>query len=578
MKWIKRKPKIEPGAGDSISVKLGKIRGIKDVRRFLNPTNNEMLDPYLLKNITDVSKRIIKAIDNDEKVVVSVDCDADGITSGAIMYRYLREYGVEVNYVYGERKDGHGIYEQTRLNFIKEEEDLDEEGNITDEVKKRRYELNKENMEKISDADLLIIIDSSANDTGACKTLTEEHGIDIIILDHHDIERENPYVLMVNPQQEGCDYPNTEISGAGVTFKTLQVVEDILGDRGKVDPYNYMDLVAVGMYADMMRVDVLENRYMVMEGLRNIRNTGLTRILKGGRANFSKLDSASIGFIIAPMINGVARMDNIKLAIDILLEDDDEKCKPIRLKMQHLNQERREIQSRIVNQYRTDIDDSKKALLILDEQSSRGFNGLVAQQLAQEYQRPVLVGRLHNGEASGSFRSYNNFKFRSFLSDFGDRVEAMGHEGAGGFNIAIEHLPELEQYIEDNLPSIKDIEPTVLYDIEIDVDEVESYIPTLEEFNLVAGNGFPKITTRVNGMLVESVDTLGRTKETRKINTFDSVELIRFRVDEEYGSELGFFDTVDAVGELHMNEFYHWGKRELIKTPQVIIESYKQGE
>jgi single-stranded-DNA-specific exonuclease len=117
-------------------------------------------------------------------------------------------------------------------------------------------------------------------------------------------------------------------------------MEDTLGE---VDPDYYLDLVAVGMYADVMRIDVLENRYMIMQGLRNINNTGLTRILKGAKANLFKLNGDSIGFSIAPLINGVARMDNIKLAIDILLEDDDAKCKPIRLKMQKINESRKSI-------------------------------------------------------------------------------------------------------------------------------------------------------------------------------------------------------------------------------------------
>lgn len=253
MRWIKRKPKIEPREYDDILTKIAKIRGIKnlDVERFLNPTKDELFDPYLIKNIEKASQRIIEAMTSGEKIVISYDADADGLTSGSIMIRYLKEYtdAENVDFIHNERNHGHGIHEQTRLDFVYAD-DVDENGEIINDEKKCRYQLNSENIEKIKEADLLIIIDSSSNDAEACKRISEEFGVEIIIIDHHSIDVDNPHVLMVNPQQEGDEYPNKFLSGAGVVFKTLQVMEDMLGDNGKVDPFNYMDLVAVGMYAD----------------------------------------------------------------------------------------------------------------------------------------------------------------------------------------------------------------------------------------------------------------------------------------------------------------------------------------
>src|SRR5690606_24278153 len=477
--------------------------------------------------------------------------------------RYLKNYTDNVTYIYNERNHGHGIHEQTRLDFVTDE-DYDEKGKIKDDEKAERFKLNSENLEKISESDLLIIIDSSSNDDKACERLIEQYGVEIIILDHHAIERENPHVLLVNPQQDGCEYPNKHLSGAGVVFKVLQVMEDTLG---QVDPWQYIDLVAVGMYADVMRVDVFENRYLIMQGLRNMKNVGLVRILKGGKVDTFRMDASAIGFTIAPLINGVARMDNIKLAIDILLTDDDNEAKKLRLKMHKLNETKKILQKQIVEQYMTKVNSSKKALLVLDEQSSKGFNGIVAQQLSDKYQRPVLVGRLHKGTASGSFRSYNGFKMKSFLQGFGEEIEALGHEGAGGFVIKEDRLQDLETYIERLMPSLDEAEPTVIYDIEINVDEIGEYIRAVEQFNIVTGNGFPKIITRVNGITVEESKCIGKTMETVKVSTFDDVELIKFKVDENYASELTVFDMMDAVGELKMNNFYNFGLKQLISTP-----------
>lgn len=563
MKWIERRQKVTPNSNDSIIDKLAKIRGIKDINRFLSPTIDEMFNPYLIKNIREASDRIIKAIKENQRIVVSYDPDADGITATTIMRRYLGEYTDNVDFIYGERNDGHGITEQLKLKGLDKEKDSE------------RYDRSLENIGKVKNADLLILIDSSSNDSDTCQLIVDTFGCDIIVLDHHAIERENPSVLLVNPQQEGCEYPNKHLSGAGVVFKTIQVMEDTLE---QVDVFQYMDLVAVGMYADVMRIDVLENRYMILHGLRNIKNMGLSRILKGGKVDTFKINCNAIGFTIAPLINGVCRMGEIKLAIDILLEDDDNKCKPLRLKMEKLNVLRKAKQKEIVNQYMTKINQNQKALIVLDEQSSKGFNGVVSQQLSDMYKRPVIVGRIHKGTVSGSFRTYNNFNFKQFLSQASEGVEGLevlGHDGAGGIVMKEELLEHLERYIEDNLPKLEDKEPTVVYDLELDVKEILEYIPVLEKFNLLTGNGFPKIVVRVNGITVEEAECIGKTQETVKIKTMDDMELIKFRVNDTYASELTYFDTVDVVGQLQMNEFYHFGLKKKICTPQVMLDDYR---
>lgn len=559
MKWIQRKPKKPFKPNESIEEKIGKIRGIDDVNRFLNPTSDELFDPYLMKNIEEASNRILKAIHNDEKIVVSYDPDADGITANTIMMRYLKNYTDKVDYIYAERNDGHGVTEQLKIKGLNEEKD------------KERLERSRSNLEKVKDCDLLILIDSSTNDTATCEAIVNTFGCEIIILDHHEVERDNPHVLLVNPQQDGCEYPNKHLSGAGVVFKTIQVIEDNLG---QVDVWQYVDLVAVGIYADIMNIDVLENRYLIMHGLRNIKNTGLIRILKGAKADFMKLNCDSIGFSIAPLINGVARMDNIKLAIDILLEDDDAKCKPLRLKMQKLNEERKLKQKEIVDKYMTKVDESQKVLVVLDEQSSKGFNGLVAQQLSEAYKRPVIVGRKFNGLVGGSFRGYNGFDMKTFLLDSGLIDEAMGHKSAGGFTTTEDKLEDLLTYIENNMPEMENKEQFVIYDLEIDASEASEYIKASEKFNLLAGKGFPKVIFRINNISIENPKVIGKTEETVKIPTMDNLELIRFKVNKTYASELAFFDVIDVVGTLSMNEFYNFQLKQKVCTPQVIINDY----
>ena len=245
MKWIKRKPKTKQEHENEYDLsdltdEIAYIRGIpsEHVGRFLHPTENEMFDPYGMKNIEDAGQRIIDAIQEGQRVSVSVDVDTDGITSAVLMIRYLRNYlpHDNVDYIYAQRDHGHGLYEQVRT-----------------DVTGDWYKLTEENNKKLSKTDLLIVVDSSSNDIDGVEETLERHNLDIVILDHHEIDYSLPRVdkkaLLVNPQQKGDEYPNKDLSGVGVVYKTIQVVEDMLEDYGmsRVDTSYYMDLVAVGM-------------------------------------------------------------------------------------------------------------------------------------------------------------------------------------------------------------------------------------------------------------------------------------------------------------------------------------------
>jgi len=537
------------------------MRGIKDLDEFLNPSADVLHDPYLMKNIDEASNRIILALSQQKNICVSFDPDADGLTSASTMIRYLRNYTDKVTFIYGERNDGHGINEMIELN--------------TDDEK--RLARNTENLELIKECDLLILIDSSSNDTKACKYISEELGKEIIILDHHEIERPNPHVLLVNPQQKGCEYPNKFLSGAGVVLKVMQVMEDTLD---QVDPFDYIDLIAVGMYADIMRIDIPENRYIILQGLRNVKTMGLTRILKGAKINNWNLDCNAIGFGIAPLLNGTARMDELRLAIDLLLEDDDNKCKPLRLKMQKLNEKRKEIQKDLFESYSKKVNLDEKLLIVLDDKSSKGFNGVVAQQLSDTYKRPVIVGRNHKGTISGSFRGYGKLKLKSFLGGFSEiaDIEVLGHEGAGGIVMPSENLELLQEYINKFLPEMDEKEQTVIYDLEFTPEEAIENIKVIEKFNRLTGNGFPKIIVRVNNITIDEVSCIGKTMETVKFKTFDEMELIKFRVNEQYGSNVRCWEQIDVVGVLSMNEFRNFKLKTTIYTPQVMIEDFIKHE
>lgn len=569
-KWIQKKPMTKINSGTDLVSQLCNIKGIsnEDVTEFLEPSEKSLLPAEDLKNSEEAGNRIIRAIKNGEKVVVSADNDVDGVTSTAIIIRFLQESGLEeVPYIYAERNWGHGIMEQIR---VMEETDENEV----------RNDNARHNKKVIKESDLLIIVDSSSNDVDTVEEIISEYGTDVILLDHHDINKsdktmEDIGAILVNPRQKGCRYINKNLSGSGVVYKMVGLINEMMG--GNVDTEKYIDLAGVGIYSDMMRMDEPENRYLVSQALKNIKNMGLERILKSAKAvNMDNMDGDTIGFTIGPLINGTARMGNIKDAIDLLLTDDDKTVKRIRLRMHKANEARKEIQSELVDELTKDVDASGKMVFVITDESSSGMNGLIAQDIAQRYQKPAFVGRLKDGFISGSGRSYGGVKLRTFFNESGLVEFASGHEGALGVGFKESQFDLIEEHIEENMEDVGQKEKTYFYDIYLDSSEVLDSIDMIQSFNYISGIGAPKAHVRIDNIMVEDRSVIGATKNTVKFSTMDDMELIKFRVDEEYAKEVGIMDSISVVGELKWNE---WKKfrpvYEVIRTMQVMVNDYK---
>lgn len=565
--WIERYSKIKSSSSDDLVSMILKKRGIPEEKHmdFLVPTDEYNYDYDLIRNATRASKKIIGYARDGKNIVVSGDPDADGVTSLAIMYNRIKdikndeniEFGLE--YIYSQRDTGHGI-----------------SGQITQ--KEEHDKLIEDNIEKVKNADLLIILDSSSNDIEGVKKSLEimKDGSEVLILDHHqfdslEIESEmDKLATVVNIQHSKDTYPNKSLSGAGVVYKVSKGIDLLTYDNdGHSDMY--LDLVAVGLVGDMMSVMEIENRYLINYGLKNVNNIGLQRILKGAGVNIYKYNSKDIGFSVAPLINASARMGQIELAIEILLVDNDKDAKSLRLKMKKLNEQRQALQKEVFEKYEREIDLSKKIILIIDGDSNKGFNGLVAQNIARKYQRPCFVVGQYGDMYMGSGRSFGNFDTQGFLSEL-EWVEASGHKQSHGLNFPVNKLEELEQYIEDNMDNEAIRNVRYYYDFVIDENEVWYNIEDVESLNYITGTGFPEVIARIDGVMVESRDVIGKTKETVKFKTTGDLVLIKFKVDEEWSADIGMFDTVSCVGTPLINEFYNFGKREMIRTPQIIIQ------
>jgi len=541
--WTKKTPVKLYSEYDDVQEKLAKINGIDDLDRFLNPRESDLHDPRLLDNIEQACKIILDAMRTGKKIRIFSDIDADGITATVVMYNFLKQFGVDVSYFHVQRSAGHGI--EQAMDVVPE------------------------------DTELLIIVDSSTSSAEACRELKEK-GIEIIILDHHHPECENPYALIVNNQM--CDYPNKELSGVGIVWKTVQVLDDYLGS-GTAD--EFIDLVAVGLHGDVMSMREPENRYIVYQGLKNIKNEGLKAILQANKINLFDVNSGTIGFTITPTLNGASRMDKIELALKLLSTDDYFLCANLAAEAKELNDRRKLMQADFVKRYSEKIEHElqhRNIIVLVDDTITSGFTGLVAGDIANKYRKPTVVlthAKTKDGEPlfRGSARGYG-FNIRGHISQMPQALFAAGHDQACGVGVLQKNFEEFVKHIGVGV-NLED--KGNQYDLELDVQDITyDLIEKVMEFNFVTGKGMRETKFLVRNLVVVGKRQMGG-GSTVRIDCNDEKNpfvLMKFRTNQE------FFDSVQdcaesivAVGSLNLNKWK--GKWKTIITPQLFLDDYE---
>jgi len=558
-KWKQKKPKLSYSDNASIIEKLAAINGIKEIGRFINPTRDELHDPYLLKNIEEAANRIIKAVKTGENIAIHADIDADGVCSAAVMYRFLKKFTDNITYFHAQRSRGHGIHQS------------------------------------ISDipygTDLLIILDSSSNEEESCKKIFER-GIDIVILDHHEIENKNEYCILVNPQQEGCQYPNKQASGVLITWKVCQVIEDTLGGNFTD---SLIDLVGLGLYSDQMSMLEYENRYILKHTIENINNKGIKAILNLLRKDIGKLNANDFGYSVMPFVNAATRLDKIEYVLDLLISDDDSLIEQRVKEIKKLNEQRKQKQKETIETIVEYIDENDKCIVLVEPELGKGFNGLVAGDIANAYQRPTIIlgnALKEKDEYHGSFRSVGFFKFLDFVREIPEVIFAGGHQYAGGLGIKKVNLEKFKQELNERLKDV-DFENVVSYELNLHHQEIdEPFIELINSFYKVTGKGFSEGKFLIEDMYVLTKDIIG-SGDTLKLglcpvsNTwFDDIENIKptligmkFRADQETINKIKTGDVIDLIGSLNINEFVRWRpQKEIIKTLQVFIEDFRHSK
>ena len=532
---------------NNISELLAKVlvnRGFKEkeeIDKFLYPKIEDLNDPFLLNDMNIAVERILQAKERGEKVTVYGDYDVDGITSIAVLVKFFRELGIDIEY-----------YLPSRL----------EEG----------YGLNNDALLKIKNnrTDLLITVDcgiSAYNEVEYAKSL----GMEVIVTDHHECPEKIPdTIAVIDPKRPDNTYPFNALAGVGVTFKLIEAISLKLGlDRKKY--LKYLDIVCLGTVADIVPL-VNENRVIVKYGLmlvKETKNVGLRALIK--MSGYNKIDSSLISFGLAPRINACGRMGKADLALELLLTNDVAEAENIASELNNINKERQEVEKHIMEDAIKIIEEGKlyedDVIVVGKEGWHHGVIGIVASKITEMYYKPSILLCFEDGIGKGSGRSIEGFDLHKALNYCMDDLTRFGgHEMAIGLTINQDSFEKFRKDINEYAKNVieKDKIPTIKVDSEINADMIS--LEKLSELEILEPYGeanqmpiFVYKNIRVEGIRLLSNDRHLKLMLKDGSSIFDA---IAFNMgDRQYSFKVG--DKIDVLHYLDINRFNNLEKVQL---------------
>lgn len=504
-----------------------------EIKIFLNPTRNDFYDPYSLPDMEIAVERIIKAINNKEKIIIYGDYDVDGITSITVLKKFLDARGMDVGY-----------YIPNRL----------EEG----------YGLNKERIQKIVEEKytLMITVDCGISGLEEVK-LGNSLGLETIVTDHHEPLDELPDALaVIDPKIKTNKYPFNQLAGVGVVFKLIQALSIKLGLDEK-EYLKYLDIVCVGTISDIVPL-VDENRIIAKLGLKLVevtKNIGLKTLLKS--VGYKSIDSNTISFGIAPRVNACGRMGYETEALRLFLTDEVKEAEELTEKLNQYNKDRQETEKEIVKQALEKIEKEElkdSAVIVLgDERWHHGVIGIVASKITDMYFKPSILVCYDGEEGRGSGRSIPGFDLHNALCKSSEYLEKYGgHEMAVGLSLKRSNFDKFKEEMQKvaKEANIEEIIPVIVIDKLVSLKNINikmiKDLKMLEPFG--EGNKTPLFACK--NLKIDSIRTLTEGKHL-KLSLRDEnivINAIGFNMGH-IADDYTIGDKVDIVGALEINTY-----------------------
>ncbi len=432
------------------------LRGVEtfdQARLFFRASREHLLDPSTMKDMDAGAKRLARAIEEGERVLVYGDYDVDGTTATALMVSFLRSQGIETKYFIPDRfKDGYGL---KRVGI-----DCAEEFGAT------------------------VIVALDCGITAIDEALyARSKGIDLIICDHHKPKESLPEALaVIDPKRADCGYPFKELSGCGLAFKlAAATLAEIGGDPGEA--CQYLDLVAISTASDIVPI-LDENRVLMREGLEIIAQSPRRAI--ASLADVANLDlktcsTSEIVFTIGPRINAAGRLGHASLAVDLLLSEDDEQAARLARDLDAMNTQRRSLdretlKSALAQADRHVTSGLRHSVVLHDPDWHLGVIGIVASRIVERYYRPAVLLSTSEGEAKGSARSIAGLNVYDALNACSDLLTQFGgHDFAAGLSMPEENVPEFRRRFDEVVRESVDpdnLVPAIEVDASLDLSEI----------------------------------------------------------------------------------------------------------
>ena len=446
-------------------------RGV-DFDKFINPNVDDLLPAKALKNIDKAFKIVDDALADNKSFLIWADVDVDGISSAAIMFRYLMNYTDKVGVRINEGK-AHGVKEY----------------NGTEE-------------------DVIIVVDSI--DYFSYYKVMLNQGKKVIILDHHEIPNEDlynydlPNIALVSSAN---NYPNPELSGAGVVWKFCSYLDEM---NLECFAENLIDLAACGLIADMVDLNVAENRYICDMGLREPINPAVKAIVGS-----YKFNSQAVSFSIAPLVNAANRMDENEKALGLFLTDDDAEIKATIKDLKGLKAQQDSIVKNLSISVQDQIDKQKDKNVICVITKGDNFSGLLANQIGGTYQKPVIVGKVDGDFVTGSGRGGYGISDFMKVANSTELAWCAGHPNAFGIKVEKQDYVKFVHTLNDLLADAT-LEQSTEADVELGVNDIScDLIEAFKRVDRISGMGFPALSVCINNVTGYDVGSMSNGKHLK---------------------------------------------------------------
>ena len=564
--WAYQKPSINFVEKIKLSFNLSNIiasivanRNIddKNLDYFLNPTlKNNLPDPSTLKNMDSSIKILLEKIFRNNTLGILGDYDVDGATSTAILFKYFEFIGVNAEiYIPDRIKDGYGISKNSIDHFFRKK------------------------------VNLLVSLDCGTNDAEFIA-YAREKGIEIIVIDHHEVKSLGSPLSIINPKLKGDTSNLNNLCTAGLVF--LFVIglnrelrkKNFFKNKEEINLKELLDIVAVGTICDLVPLHN-ENRLLVKKGLEKINlkpNIGLS-VLKSKLELENKIKSTDIAYYIGPCINAAGRIGDPFLGFNLLVKNDKKDLEVIAEKLINSNNERKTLENISYNQAKMLLKNltNMKFIFLHSKTWHPGIIGIIASRLVQEYKVPAFVMNIDENKVTGSVRSIKNIDISKILAklvDEGFLESGGGHAMAGGFKLKEEKLSSLQNYLKENsYVFFKSENSTINIDLEAKISDLNlEMINSMEQLEPF-GMGYPEPKILIKKVSSVYSKIIGKNKTHLSCTLEDiygyRINAMIFNFENSILRVIEEKREFDVIGKVSLNV---WENK---KIPQFFIEDLR---